>query len=76
MNSQEQYEYELLVDRLSAVTNEYMRTVMEISQQKTRTENELDRLLRLVYKVFGDHPDFEQITQYGYYDDFTGAGIV
>jgi hypothetical protein len=25
--------------------------------------------------VFGDHPNFDMITQYGYYDGWTGAGI-
>lgn len=73
MNSQEQYEYNLLIDRLNHVTNEYSRTVRDIIQQKTRTEMELDRLKRMVYLLFRDHPDFQQLDVF--YDDFTGAGI-
>jgi hypothetical protein len=75
MNGQEQFEYELLIERLGAVMNECNRTVREISQQKTRVENELDRLLRHVHQVFGDHPNFDQLAEYGYYDNWTGAGI-
>lgn len=74
MNSQEQYEYDLLVDRIAAVTNEYSRTVTELIRQKTSTEMELDRLKRLVYLLFRNHPDFKQLDVF--YDDFTGAGIV
>jgi hypothetical protein len=76
VNSQERFEYEMLIDRLNAVSDEYSRTVMEISMAKTRVENDYDRFMRDVYQVFGDHPDFDQLTAYGYYDGWTGAANV
>jgi len=75
MNSQEQFEYDMLIERMNAMSVEYDRTIREIAQAKTRVENEYDRFVRHVYQVFGDHPNFDEITQYGYYDGWTGAGI-
>jgi hypothetical protein len=75
MNGQEEFEYQMLVERMNAMSFEFDRVIREISQAKTRVENEHDRLLTHLHKVFGDHPNFDMITQYGYYDGWTGAGI-
>jgi len=76
VNSQEQFEYQLLIDRISEMSMEFDRCLRELGQQKTRVENELDRFMALVYRVFGEHPDFAEIVDYGYYDDWTGAANV
>ena len=74
MNSQEQYEYDLLLDRLNAVTNEYSRTVRELSRAKTSTELELDRFKKIVYLLFRKHPQFAELDVF--YDGWTGAANV
>jgi hypothetical protein len=76
MNGQERFEYQMLIDRLNAVSDEYSRTVMEVSMAKTRVENELDRFMRHVHRVFGDHPNFDELTDAGWYDGWTGAANV
>ena len=75
MNSQEQFEYNLIIDRMSEMSMEFDRCLRELGQQKTRVENQLDRFMRHVYRVFGEHPNFDELLDAGWYDGWTGAGI-
>lgn len=74
--TQEKFDYEHLIKRLNDQAVEYGRTITELSMGKTRAENQHDRLLRHVYKVFGQHPNFDELTDAGWYDGWTGAANV
>lgn len=74
--SQDRFDYEQLIKRLNDQAVEYGRTITDLSMAKTRAENELDRFMRQVHRVFGDHPNFDELTDAGWYDGWTGAGIV
>ena len=73
--NQDRFDYEQLIKRLNEQAIEYGRTITELSMGKTRAENQQDRFMRHVHKVFGDHPNFDELLDAGWYDGWTGAGL-
>jgi hypothetical protein len=73
MSNQMQFDYEHLIERLHRDATQANQHIMQLSMDKTRVERQLDLLLCDVHRIFGEHPNFDELVDRGHFHDWTGA---